>query len=222
MTRRGAIWAIALMLALLMATACTGEWAKVQTGPAGPEGDLALLVSLLSGSFSSQEQATADPSYFDIRLQVVPIWRHRTDGHWLYVEQAVATALERPYRQRVYHVTARPDGTFESAVYSLPNPLQYAGEWLRPEPLAGLTLDQLEKREGCAVILRKVGPAEFTGGTVGTECASGLSGAAYATSEVTISAEGMISWDRGYDTQGNQVWGAEKGGYNFRRVTPGP
>jgi hypothetical protein len=25
----------------------------------------------------------------------------------------------------------------------------------------------------------------------------------------------MLSWDRGYNADGKQVWGAEKGGYRF-------
>jgi CpeT protein len=34
---------------------------------------------------------------------------------------------------------------------------------------------------------------------------------------VTLNDEGMQSWDRGYDTAGAQVWGAEKGAYIFVR-----
>jgi hypothetical protein len=25
----------------------------------------------------------------------------------------------------------------------------------------------------------------------------------------------MVSWDRGFDKEGKQVWGAQKGGYRF-------
>jgi len=34
----------------------------------------------MTGSFSSEEQATADSSYFDIRLQMARIWSERTEG----------------------------------------------------------------------------------------------------------------------------------------------
>jgi hypothetical protein len=27
----------------------------------------------------------------------------------------------------------------------------------------------------------------------------------------------ILSWDRGFDANGNQVWGAEKGGYIFKK-----
>jgi hypothetical protein len=58
----------------------------------------------------------------------------------------------------------------------------------------------------------------FIGGTVGNDCASALAGATYATSEVTIGPEEIITWDKGFDADGNQVWGASKGGYVFKRV----
>ena len=66
--------------------------------------ELDTLVEWMTGSFSSQAQAQADERYYDIRLEMVPIWTDRDDGRWLYVEQAAASALERPYRQRIYRV----------------------------------------------------------------------------------------------------------------------
>jgi hypothetical protein len=33
-----------------------------------------------------------------------------------------------------------------------------------------------------------------------------------------IHAHGMVSWDRGFNDAGMQVWGAEKAGYRFERV----
>ncbi len=37
----------------------------------------------------------------------------------------------------------------------------------------------------------------------------------YTTSEVVLSSDRMVSWDRGWDAEGKQAWGAEKGGYVF-------
>ena len=58
----------------------------------------------------------------------------------------------------------------------------------------------------------------YTGATHDRDCESRLRGAAYATTEVRIDAQGMTSWDRGYDAEGRQVWGATEGGYRFKRV----
>ena len=37
-------------------------------------------------------------------------------------------------------------------------------------------------------------------------------------SEVFISETTMITWDRAFDEHYQQVWGAEKGGYVFKKV----
>jgi hypothetical protein len=172
----------------------------------------------MAGSFSSAAQAAADTNCFDIRLEIVPVWGAREDGPWLYVEQAAAGHLERPYRQRVYHVIAGDSGEVVSEVFTIPDPLRFAGAWRDEAPLAALAPDSLELREGCGVVLRRTEQGPFVGGTVGTGCASTLRGAAYATSEVELGPDRLTSWDRGFDADGNQVWGAVTGPYVFDRV----
>jgi hypothetical protein len=179
--------------------------------------DLDTLATWMTGSFSSRRQAAADSSYFDIRLEMVRIWKDRKDGYWLYVEQAAAGNLGKPYRQRVYHLTALREGFYKSVVYAIPDPLRFAGEWQNEAPLALLSPDSLQARGGCDVVLQQSAPGEFAGGTVGRSCESSLRGAAFATSEVTIRRDRIESWDRGFDESGTQVWGAEKGPYVFVR-----
>jgi hypothetical protein len=170
----------------------------------------------MTGSFSSREQAIRDTAFFDIRLHMVPIWPRETGGRWLYVEQAEADALEEPYRQRVYHLTSLGEGHWKSAIYTLPgDPLAYAGAWQDEEPLANLSPGNLNPREGCAVVLRRNGEGDFVGSTEEGACPSTLRGAAYATTEVVISQDHFVSWDRGFDEDGRQVWGSTAGGYVF-------
>ena len=52
--------------------------------------DLRELRDWMTGHFSSQEQAQRDTNFYDIRLSVYPIWKDRSDGYWMYVEQADA------------------------------------------------------------------------------------------------------------------------------------
>lgn len=193
---------------------------ETKASAATPARDLVLadLAETMAGSYTSAGQAAAQPeAYRDIHLTMVPIWMDRADGPWLYVEQAAASSLDRPYRQRVYQLVRTGSETIESRVYTLPEPpLQYAGAAVDPAKLSGVTPADLTLRTGCAVVLRKSGP-EWTGSTEGKQCASDLRGASYATSEVRISASGMESWDRGYDADDKQVWGAEKGPYIFVR-----
>ncbi|MBL8152434.1 MAG: chromophore lyase CpcT/CpeT [Blastocatellia bacterium] len=179
--------------------------------------DLEKLASLMQGSFSSRQQSEADKDYFHITLHIAPIWKDRQDGYWFYVEQAVGTQQEKPYRQRVYHLTKVGEDLYESRVYTLPNPEKVIGEWKKSEPLATLSPDQLQLRDGCSVFLKKKADQTFEGATDGKKCPSDLRGAAYATSEVIITAEGLKTWDRGYNQDDSQVWGATKGPYIFKR-----
>lgn len=185
---------------------------------------LERLAGLMCGEFSSADQAAFDPDYRDISLKISRIWPTSSDGIWLYVEQAVAAMADRPYRQRIYHLTSVPHAkvpTFRSDVYTLPgDPRRFVGAWQNPTKLADITPASLTIREGCAVILTQTSPVSFAGSTVDRNCQSEFQKASYATSEVTITPQSMISWDRGFDNDGKQVWGATNGGYKFLRITP--
>jgi CpeT protein len=177
--------------------------------------DIDRLYNWMSGNFSSQQQALKDSDYFDVRLHMAPIWKERSDGHWLYIEQALAE--QKPFRQRVYNLILKDDTTFECVVYVFKDPSKYVGEWEKPIPLAGITPDSLLLRDDCSLYLYKKGDIAFVGGTIGTNCQSDQRGTAYTTIELTISKDQVIRWDRGYDKDGTQVWGVRKGGYVFKK-----
>ncbi len=213
---------VGLVILVVAACACSpGSVPKRTDQPpkVGPPAyaTVMTIAELMTGSFSSAAQSADDEDYFDIRLEMARIWPDRKDGYWLYVEQAAASNLERPYRQRVYHVTEVKDGSFRSEIYSIPDPLRFVGDWRQSNPLAILSRDSLEIREGCAVILRLRPDGRFAGGTDGTACSSTLRGASYATSEVIVGEDRIESWDRGFNATDKQVWGAEKGAYIFLR-----
>jgi hypothetical protein len=191
--------------------------AAFASGGEAPQVSCATLVEWMTGSFSSAEQAAADSAYYDIRLEMVRIWPEFSSAHWMYVEQAVAGHTEAPYRQRVYRVTQIEDDLFKSEVFTLANPEEHVGAWASDDPLRELGPEDLELRAGCAVFLRWDSSGEFAGSTIGRGCASGLRGAAYATSEVVVGPDRIESWDRGFDDAGAQVWGVEKGAYVFTK-----
>lgn len=186
---------------------------------AGPDDLLERLASLLAGSISSAEQAAADKNHRNVVLHAVRIWPDRTDGPWLYAQQAPADAVDQPYRQRVHQLARRPDGSFESRVFTLADPVAATGPWRKPAPLADLTLAALTSRDGCTVFLHPKPDGSFVGRTEGKGCASELRGAAYATSEITLTPAEIVSWDRGFNSSDKQVWGAPIGGYRFKRLT---
>lgn len=66
--------------------------------------DFLTLVDWMQGSYNSEEQSKNDSDYYNISLEMKKIWTDRSDGYWLYVEQAVAETKDQPYRQRIYHL----------------------------------------------------------------------------------------------------------------------
>ena len=200
---------VAAALLVVLASSCGGETESVDS--------LELVATWMSGSFSSHLQAEADSDDFHIRLHHARIWPERTDGPWLYVEQAGASSPEEPYRQRVYRLVAAKDGVVESRVYELPDPQAAVGGWKTEAPLADLEPSALRRMEGCTVFLRRQDDGSYSGATEDAACLTTWGGATYATSEVTVREDEIVSWDRGYDADGQQVWGAVKGGYTFRK-----
>ena len=184
-----------------------------------PEETAQLAFDWLTGRFDSSAQSIAQPSYFAIQLLACKVEAPEIGEHVLYIEQAQVEAADMPYRQRLYHVepVLGENGELEvvSNVYSLND----------PDAVVGLC-DQLDRptfapsdvslREGCSVYL-KWNEDHFEGGTKGQDCSSTLGGASYATSEVTMTATEIHSWDRGFDSSDAQVWGAEDGAYEFIR-----
>ena len=152
-----------------------------------------VVLTWLEGAFDSRRQAQTDDEFLAISLRHCRVKAPELGSRVLYVEQARADALDQPYRQRVYSLVADPPG---AVVYS------HVYELKEPAALVGV----------CA----RAGEA-FVGGTEGRGCGSALRGARYATSIIEVSPLGVRSWDRGFDEEGAQVWGAKKGPYEFRR-----
>ena len=178
--------------------------------------ELAELFSLMQGSYNSEIQSEVDSSYFNISLHMYPIWEDK--GCFLYVEQALNSMQNKPYRQRIYEVKRLNDSTFSSAVYNLDVDSLWIGKWKDPKAFDSISIDEISFKQGCDVILKRVSTNHFMGKTGKESCESTLRGASYARSEVEILEDKIISWDRGFDAEGNHVWGAEKGGYIFNKL----
>jgi CpeT protein len=170
------------------------------------------LITIMQGNYSSEKQSVKDTSYFNISLRMVPIWKNK--GHYLYVEQAMFKKQEKPYRVRIYKITQRGD-EFVSEIHTLKNEKDWIGKWKTPAAFDALSENDIEVKQGCEVILKRIGKNKFAGQTGVKTCVSELRGASYATSKVTITENEILSWDQGFDKNDKQVWGAEKGGYEF-------
>lgn len=180
----------------------------------------ALLAAYLTGTFDSEAQSKTDFAYYAIQLTTCAISLPELGERVLYVEQARMDTPSQPYRQRLYVIEPLdpPQTRAVSRIYELIKPSVAVG--LCDDPASPtLTLADVVEKEGCGVEMEWIG-TQFEGGTVGKDCASSLNGASYTTSEVTLTHDTMSSWDRGFDAQDVQVWGATKGPYVFDRKTP--
>jgi hypothetical protein len=182
----------------------------------GGDNELAELHKLMQGSFNSERQAKADSSYYNISLEMHPIWEQK--GHYLYVEQALNSMLDNPYRQRIYQLSRINDSLFKSVTYILPNDSLWIGKWANTKYFDTLKPEDLTLRDGCDVFLERLTTNHYKGATGNKTCRNSMLGASYASSEVEIMTGKVISWDRGFDAQDNHVWGAEKAGYIFEKL----
>lgn len=180
--------------------------------------DLLELQTLMSGTFSSDLQAFQDSNFLNVQLFMTPIWTSDPDGVWLYVEQAMAQQLSKPYRQRVYKLERYEKGKYLSKVFTIHEESRFAGCYRSPEKLDQLKPADLVAKESCTVYLEQIGKKYFKGSTRGLSCESLLRGASYATSEVEITDGEIISYDRGFAKNGLQVWGSKTGPYRFLKL----
>ena len=201
-----------MLLALIGITNfCMSQSKKVK------EKDVTKLAKAMSGEFSSEEQSKEDTSFFNVKLRMKAFKHDVKSEYWLYVEQAIAAREDKPYRQRVYHLYILNDTTIVSKVYEIKSPANYIGAWKDDTKLHQLSIDSLIDRQGCGIFLHKKNDGIYSGSTPGKECLSSLRGANYATSEVSIYPDKIVSWDRGWDKNDKQVWGAVKSGYIFKK-----
>ena len=175
------------------------------------------LASYIQGSYSSEAQSSSSDEYINVNLHMYEIWSDWSEHHdeiWFYVEQAVASKPNEPYRQRAYLLTENEDKTFNIAIYEFHNPSKFAGKWKQLKFFDMFDNTVLSEKEGCDITLKNEGD-KYTGSTSGKNCKTDWQGATYVQSDVTISSKALTSWDRGLNDEGKQVWGPAKGGYKF-------
>ena len=172
------------------------------------------LLSYLEGTFDSADQAEENPDYFAVSLVSCVVDAPELGARALYVEQALMSSPDAPYRQRIYTIEAADAARASTRIYAIVGEEDAVG--ICAGPRATVRARDVTIREGCGVDVVWDG-ARYTGGTHGEACASSLRGAAYATSEVELSDDELDSWDRGYNAQGEQVWGATAEPYVFVR-----
>ncbi|XP_008791037.2 chromophore lyase CRL, chloroplastic isoform X4 [Phoenix dactylifera] len=153
------------------------------------------VAEALSGEKFSREQARRDPdNYFNIRMLMCPATEMVDDSRVLYFEQAFWRTPQKPFRQRFYMVKPCPKEK-KCDVEDI------------AEHLTTVHLSRCERGKRCL----------YEGSSPPGGFPNSWNGATYCTSELAIHKYGEVhTWDRGYDDEGNQVWGARGGPYEFK------
>jgi CpeT/CpcT family (DUF1001) len=155
----------------------------------------------------------------DVRITTCPIRIADTDTTFLYQEQALSLELNSPYRQRFLQIAPSADNLrVESIAYKPTHPEAWIGLCDRPEVDRVVPLPELGETV-CSLILQKEGDG-YWGTTPEEGCAANYRGAVRITNQVQLTQDTMETWDRGFDAQGQQVWGATDQSYQYRDIDP--
>lgn len=204
-----------LLPALLLLLVSCGSCAIRPAVSPSAQGRLEAFRKALSGTFDTADQSGADPEYYHIVLHTVPIWTD-SSGVFLYSEEALAATPRQPFRQRIYELEVAGAQLVRRA-YLLPDPARFAGAYRQPARFAALCRADLRENAGCAVYYKQDRQGIYRGHTRKKSCPSELKGASYATSRQSVGNSFIQIWDRGFDKNDAQVWGATQGGYLFFR-----
>ncbi len=179
--------------------------------------ELNNLVTLITGTFSNEEQAKNDASYTHLNLINLRIWKDKP-GYWVYSEVSNANQDNYIYSQRIVNYKRLDSANFVSISYVINNAENFKSAHDNPKVFETLTLDDIKMREGCEVYYKKKTSTIFSGKTNKGSCVSNIKGIDYITSAFVISKDKVSIWTRGYDQKGKQVWGKIKGPYKYRRA----
>jgi len=185
---------------------------------------IAQIAAKLKGTWRTEEpiesmqgeDGQTKPVYLVMSMAPAPV-QGLTDT--IYVETARTDTPWTPYRRAIFQIYPYKDAlrlrTYELAVGETADGV-FDGMFAAPEHFPELTADEL-----IATIDIDITPS--AGGFKGSTpypYPTGLGGAVEMTSEVTLDGDTLSVADRGYDADGNIVWGAGADGvFFFERST---
>lgn len=180
------------------------------------------VAKLLEGKMDTTTQAVVNSKRPSVQMTTCRVNVNAAKASeptiFLYQEQALTIRLAEPYRQRLLAISATPSrDSVQSLALKLVNPKQWIGICEKPESQRRFEATDLDAPV-CTVYLKR-SPGGYVGKTPSQGCPANVRGAVRITNTIELNPEGMNTWDRGFDANGKQVWGAESEAYQFRRTT---
>lgn len=210
---------LALMV-LVAATMTAPSAADTADGPADPAAEFA---SIATGSWTSRAQSM-DPRYDWVESETVHVLPGRSDGVWLYQENAIIAVSpeeaptdgvkDRPYFQIVIQLRSIGAHEVHATTYRLDTPEARAGArglWKSSSP----EFDPAWiGTVACMSEMGRISEGYWTGQA---DCPNTYRGGVKVDSRSVRTPDSYVNWDRGFDAQGQHVWGPRDGGYVFLR-----
>ncbi|MBP0002047.1 MAG: chromophore lyase CpcT/CpeT [Cyanobacteria bacterium SID2] len=179
------------------------------------------VAAFLIGAMDSSVQAMFDRGAPDVRIVTcnVEVPDGDSSARYLYQEQALSLRLGRPYRQRFLKLFPIEDGNGVASLAFRPeNTEQWVGLCDRPREQRNVQFEEFGDAI-CQLNLYRDGEI-YRGATPESGCPTNYGGAVRITNTVELSEATMETWDRGFDENGMQVWGAEDRSDQFRDINP--
>ncbi|MGP1375374.1 MAG: chromophore lyase CpcT/CpeT [Almyronema sp.] len=205
-------------LLLLSCFLAGGSAATAQVKPAITENSSSLVEQVaehLIGVMDTAEQAASQRDRVNVQIttcEVHPTMGLAENSRLLYQEQALATSVDQPYRQRFLRLQVTTDNQVESQAYRPAEPAQWVG--LCDRPFSERQVGDLGDYTCSVFLVPSV--LGFFGTTPPQGCPTEVRGARSVTNAIVLHRQGMDTWDRGFDADGDQVWGAADEPYRFR------
>lgn len=180
----------------------------------------------LEGIMDTSARARVNPNAANVRMTACRVSVDNNSQRanksnkpiFLYQEQALSSELNKPYRQRFLEISSVNNGrTVRSLSYKPADPASFANFCNRPVTERSVRLTDIGKPV-CTVYLTRSGE-NYIGVTPTQGCPANVRGAVRITNTIFLSETGMNTWDRGFDANGKQVWGAKAESYEFRKIT---
>lgn len=176
------------------------------------------LARVMAGDFSNAKQSQADPkNYAHIRVFFRPLPWEFFGAIGFYSEQTYDYDLWTPYRQGIHRLVDRGDCIYIEN-YSLQDSMIYAGAGHNRDILKTISPESITRRHNCSMVFHQEGKL-FRGAVEGSKCLINRNGIeTYLISEVEITDNTWIGWDRGMNVEtGEQVWGSAIGPLKFEK-----
>jgi hypothetical protein len=169
----------------------------------------------LIGVMDTSAQAERIDDMPNVRMTTCNVTVESRTERFLYQEQALNRTLDRPYRQRFLSLTLTDEGqSVESKAYEPTTLEPWIGLCQKPERDRLISPTQINAVE-CSVFLAPWHNV-YIGHTQSGGCPADFRGATTITNIVVLHGAGMDTWDRGFNAQGQQIWGARDRPYQFR------